>query len=252
MISKIIHYIWLGKKKKPENWLDVFESWKKFAEDYEIKEWNEENISEFILPAYFYKAMKDKKYAFASDVLRCFILEKYGGIYFDIDQKLLKSLPDDFLDCDFFTAYFHNRFDYFGFQLTGVKPKHFLMREMIKIYRNYNLMNSYEIINSIFSKLLNRYLIVNSKDMVELDYGGKCVFISNQKIKIFPQEYFYPEEICGHDFSQAYAIHLGNTSWIPVWKKILHRIPGYNFWKKVFNCLLPQIIKNRFINIRYK
>lgn len=236
MIPKVIHYIWLGKNKKPKNWLEVFQSWQKFAMDYEIKEWTEENISEFILPNYFYTAMTEKQWAFASDVLRCFILEKYGGLYLDIDQKLLRSLPDDFLRPDFFTAFFHQRKDYFGFGSVGTISHHFLMQEMINCYKTYDLKNGYEIINSLFSKILNKYLIENN----------------GNHIKIFPQEYFYPEKVYNHDFSKAYAVHLANTSWIPIWKKILYKLPGYFFLKNILYFFLPTIIRKKILNIKYK
>lgn len=275
MIPKIIHYIWLGKNLKPKNFGEVFESWIKFAASFEIKEWNENNISEFSLPDYFHKAMAEKRYAFASDVLRCHILYKYGGIYLDIDEKLFKDIPDDFLGANFFTAYYHGRKDYFGFGFLGLVKENFLMKDMINFYDNYDLKDGYEIINSIFSKILVQYLnksikiekikkeiereIIDKKEMEkEMVYEGDEVdgvdefVFENQKLKIFPEEYFYPEKVYGHNFEKAYAIHFGNTSWIPWYRKILYKFPFYNHLKSILKFLLPKNLQKKVFNMRYE
>ena len=43
-IPKIIHYVWLGGKEKPDYFKKNLESWKKYCPDFEIKEWNEQNF----------------------------------------------------------------------------------------------------------------------------------------------------------------------------------------------------------------
>lgn len=91
-IPKIIHYIWLGNNKKPKSFDIAINSWQTFAKDWNIIRWSEDNIGEFVLPEIFYKFLKAKKYAFASDVLRFYILQKYGGFYMDIDQILIKDI----------------------------------------------------------------------------------------------------------------------------------------------------------------
>lgn len=53
MIPKIIHYIWLGEKKKPQSLDLAFKSWQKYALGFKIKEWSEHDIDEFNLPPIF-------------------------------------------------------------------------------------------------------------------------------------------------------------------------------------------------------
>ena len=55
MINKSIHYIWLGKKEMPKSYKISRESLKKFAKDFEVKVWTENELSKFDLPIYFYK-----------------------------------------------------------------------------------------------------------------------------------------------------------------------------------------------------
>ena len=93
MIPKIIHYCWFGKNELPEMANMCIESWKKCFPDYEIKQWDETNfdieICDFTKEAY-----KAKKYAFVSDYARFYILYKFGGIYFDTDVEVIRSIGD--------------------------------------------------------------------------------------------------------------------------------------------------------------
>ena len=101
-IPKIIHYVWLGENKKPKNILKYIETWKKYCPDYEIKEWNNEILKE-IDNQFAKEAYECKKYAFASDYIRLYVLKKYGGIYLDTDVELTQNL-DAFLDNSFFAG----------------------------------------------------------------------------------------------------------------------------------------------------
>lgn len=73
--------------------------WRKFCPDYEIVEWSEKNfdIDSFV---WVREAVANKKYAFASDFIRLYVLEKYGGIYVDTDVECMKPV-EGILDADF-------------------------------------------------------------------------------------------------------------------------------------------------------
>lgn len=93
MIPKIIHYCWFGRHPLPPLARKCIESWKKYLPGYEIKEWNEDNFDVNMIP-FTKEAYAAKKYAFVSDFARYFILNKYGGIYFDTDVEIIKPLDD--------------------------------------------------------------------------------------------------------------------------------------------------------------
>lgn len=93
MIPKIIHYCWFGRNPLPQSALKCIASWKEFFPDYEIKEWNEDNF-DVNSNAYTRQAYERKKYAFVSDYARFYILYKYGGLYFDTDVEVIKTLDD--------------------------------------------------------------------------------------------------------------------------------------------------------------
>lgn len=90
-IPKVIHYCWFGGKELPDELKICMESWYKFCPDYEIKRWDENNydVSKYL---YTSQAAEKKKYGFITDVARFDILYENGGIYFDTDVTLLKSL----------------------------------------------------------------------------------------------------------------------------------------------------------------
>lgn len=93
MIPQIIHYCWFGHNPLPESAKKCIASWHKFFPDYEIKEWNEDNFDVNIIP-YTAEAYSAKKYAFVSDYARFWILYHYGGVYFDTDVEVIKSMDD--------------------------------------------------------------------------------------------------------------------------------------------------------------
>lgn len=93
MIPKIIHYCWFGGNPLPESAKKCIASWRKFLPDYEIKEWNESNYDVHKIP-YINEAYEAKKFAFVSDYARYDILHQYGGMYFDTDVEVIKSMDD--------------------------------------------------------------------------------------------------------------------------------------------------------------
>lgn len=120
-IPKIIHLVWFGNKKYPELIQKCIRSWEDILPDYEIKIWDECSVSNIKVP-YLEKAMRYKKYAFASDVVRAYALFNFGGIYMDTDV-FVKRRFDDFLCHKFvsFVEYYPDRFDKSQVEADGSK-----------------------------------------------------------------------------------------------------------------------------------
>ena len=93
MIPKVIHYCWFGGNPLPRLARDCIESWKKYCPGYEIREWNESNF-DLECCQYVKEAASVGMWAFVSDYARFKILYTYGGIYFDTDVELIKSMDD--------------------------------------------------------------------------------------------------------------------------------------------------------------
>lgn len=90
-IPKTINYCWFGKGKKSKLFEKCINSWKKYMQDYEIKEWDEDNF-DVNQNDYCREAYLNKKWAFVSDYARLKIIYDNGGIYLDTDVEIIKSL----------------------------------------------------------------------------------------------------------------------------------------------------------------
>ena len=91
MIPKIIHYCWFGRGEMPELVIKCIASWHKYMPDWEYRSWSEDNFDIASAPAYVQEAYAVKKYAFVSDYVRLWALEREGGLYMDTDVEVLRS-----------------------------------------------------------------------------------------------------------------------------------------------------------------
>ena len=130
-IPKILHYVWMGKKEKPEYLIKNIDSWKKTCPDYQIKEWNEDNFDINKIP-YVAKAYKAKKYAFVSDYVRLFALYNEGGIYLDTDVELQKDFSP-FLKKSFFAGFENNVM--VNLAVFGAEKNCPLLKNMLDYYK---------------------------------------------------------------------------------------------------------------------
>lgn len=92
-ISPLIHYCWFGDGPKPDIFDKCIASWRKFAPDFEIKEWNEGNFD--VAKYEFSKAaFVKRRFEAVSDLVRTKVLKDHGGVYFDTDFELSTSLSE--------------------------------------------------------------------------------------------------------------------------------------------------------------
>ena len=90
MIKKI-HYVWFGGKPLPENVKSCINSWKRYLPDWEIIQWNESNFDTNHF-RWVREALSVKKYAFAADFVRLYVINKMGGVYLDTDVEIYRNL----------------------------------------------------------------------------------------------------------------------------------------------------------------
>ena len=91
MIPKIIHYCWFGRGEMPDLVQKCIGSWHTYMPDWIYRLWSEDNFDIASAPAYVQEAYQAKKYAFVSDFVRLWALEREGGLYLDTDVEVLKT-----------------------------------------------------------------------------------------------------------------------------------------------------------------
>ena len=96
-IPHIIHYCWFGRKPLPELAERCIASWKEHMPEWEYMKWTEDNFDIAAAPLYVRQAYEAKKYAFVSDYVRLWALERYGGLYMDVDFEVYRPF-DDLMD----------------------------------------------------------------------------------------------------------------------------------------------------------
>ena len=228
MIPKIIHYCWFGRNPLPPLAIKCIESWKKYLPDYEIKEWNEDNFDVNIIP-YTKEAYEARKYAFVSDYARFWILYNYGGLYFDTDVEVIKSMDDiiargPFMGCEKDGGDTNVASVAPGLGLgvnpglgLGVNPGLGLYKEILGIYSNLHFKNQ--------DGSLNMKTVVQYTTELLCNHGLKCTNEIQQcnGIWIYPKEYFCPIDFESKKCTitkNTYSIHHYAASWLSLKSKL--------------------------------
>lgn len=242
MIPKTIHYCWFGRNPLPESAQKCIASWRKFFPDYEIKEWNEDNFDVNIIP-YTKEAYEAKKYAFVSDYARFWILYHYGGLYFDTDVEVIKSM-DDIVE----------RGPFMGIEVPakvgeypkvapglglGVSPYHGLYQALLEKYATLRFRNEDGSLNQ------KTIVIYNTEVLREQGLRPTNELQEVAGVWIYPADYFNPlDSLTGklNLSDNTRSIHWYMNSWSDTSKlyktlsKLSHRWFGTTF-SKIKSCL---------------
>lgn len=206
MIPKVIHYCWFGRNPLPPLAEKCIASWRKFLPDYEIKEWNEDNFDVNIIP-YTAEAYAAKKYAFVSDYTRFWILYHHGGVYFDTDVEVIKSMDDiiaagAFMGCEQDSPITVNP----GLGIAA-PPSLPLYKKILDFYRhlNFDPKNIEVTIVGHTTNILREFGLTCCKDIQRIE---EC--------NIYPTEFFNPTNITTKRrriTSNTRSIHWYADSW---------------------------------------
>lgn len=214
MIPKIIHYCWFGGNEKPKLAKKCIESWKKFCPDYEIVEWNEQNF-DVNMNAYTKMCYENKKFAFLTDYVRLFVVEKYGGIYFDTDVEVLCSF-DDMLDNEAFFGFENSEYINTGVGF-GAEKSNILVIQMLEEYAKL-LDGKHGVIScpELNTKALVKYGLRCDGTKQQLEYGA-----------VYPIDYFNPyDDTTGRiqKTKNTHSVHWFAKSWMGSKQKLRNKI----------------------------
>lgn len=228
MIPHIIHYCWFGGEPLTPLAERCIESWRKYAEGYQIKQWDESNF-DLDSCSYVREAYKCRKWAFVSDYARFKILFEEGGVYLDTDVELIKPIGSvidrgEFMACD--TCYYYkcdhmlsigNKRNGIGLSVsTGLGMSFRKGSPMLKAIIDHYQGRSFIIDKDYYDKTTVVSLVTNLmiiEGFNPFDFSPQII----RGITIYPTGVFSATDIvtgesCASD--NTVAVHHGAASWV--------------------------------------
>ena len=218
MIPKVIHYCWFGKNDLPEMAKKCIDSWRKYLPEYEIKEWNEDNFDVNCCD-YVKEAYQAKKWAFVSDYARFKILYENGGVYFDTDVEVIKTIDDIIENGPFMGCEMNTQINFSG-KCTTIKvnpglgiaaePYMNFYKEVIDYYNSHHFRKE-------DGSLDTTTIVEYTTDLLESHgYVANNEIQDVAKIRIYPVDYFCPLDYCTGVMKQTgntRTIHWFSSTW---------------------------------------
>ncbi len=216
MVKKI-HYCWFGGAK-PDVVKRNVEEWAQLNPEFEICEWNEDNVdvSDY---EFAQRAMHHKKWGFYADIVRLQKLVEEGGVYMDADVELVRPLA--FLTEE--DAWNKLQLGYMydcalGTAVLYAPPAHPYLMDILHSYK-YIREDCWPVNNSVFTA----YFVNRVENFL---LNGRAW--SNSLCQLYPKEVF----------EQPSFIKSRGVS--------IHHCCGS--WKQVFNRQFAFVPKNEFIS----
>lgn len=208
MIPKIIHYVWFGKKEKPDDIKRCMRTWKKKLPDYKFIEWNEDN---FDIESHHYvkEAHKAKKWAYMSDYVRAKAIYDMGGIYLDTDVLVLESL-DSLRSNRAFVGFENPTYPFTA--VFGAEKGHPFVKDILDMYDN----TEFEYDSN------NEMKEVNTKTVSEILVRNYDCLRNNEYQELKDGLVVYPDTVLCNPSGESKTIHIFTGTWIEA-KKPLKR-----------------------------
>ncbi|WP_435622901.1 glycosyltransferase family 32 protein [Flagellimonas sp.] len=250
MIPKIIHYCWLSGDEYPKDIKTNIASWKAMLPDYEFMLWDT-NRFDISTSIWAQQAFENKKYAFASDLIRLHAVYTYGGIYLDMDVEVRKSF-DDLLTLPYFIGtQFDNVLE--AAVIGSEKGSNWILkciqyyddRPFIKENGSYDTKDLPRVMKLQLNGIKNIIIMQNSQVQ-----QAQFLLKSEDSIYSFPFEYFSAKNYESGKISatkDTYTIHHFNSSWLPFFSRFrrkLRIIIGVNQTEKIISFLKLRKVLN--------
>lgn len=240
MIPKIIHYTWMGGSPLPELEQRCLASWHNHMPDWKFMRWDESNFDIAAAPTYVKQAYEARKFAFVSDYIRLWALEKFGGLYMDVDFMVYRSFDELMDKYVAFAGYEGSKRKPVMQGVIASEAHGVWVTDMLRTYNTRVFIKDDGSLDltpntTFFSDRLEAQgfvadggekdfyvdtpLIPNPSSLIE----GKTFFLH-----VFPVHYFCPVLTTGEDVRtpETYCEHMGKSSWAQKnWKaKLLQKM----------------------------
>jgi inositol phosphorylceramide mannosyltransferase catalytic subunit len=206
-IPKILHKIWLGSEL-PEQYDGMIEALRKLHPHWEYRLWTDRNI-DFPLrnQCQFDRCTNMGQ---KSDILRYEILDRFGGIYLDMDFMAVRPM-DPLCGIEFFAGVTYDKEPQLANGLIGCAPSHPLIKKIASFEHGFKSSDGLDVMKSTGP-----------------DYFTKMFFSSSSLhcgAVAFPNTFFYPFPNFPHDRilgeyperyfgKDTFCCHLWHCSWL--------------------------------------
>ena len=211
MIPKIIHYCWFGKGAMPELVQTCIASWHTHMPDWEYRLWTEDNFEINEAPQYVCEAYAAKKYAFVSDYVRLWALEREGGVYLDTDVEVLRSF-DPLLSDTAFIGLEESKALLPGTCVMGCEAHCEWVKDMLTTYDNARFIRE----DGTMDMTTNVQRL--GKKMVEggLQHERKNQYLPQWGLRVYTHDYFSPitSTRVMRKSKNTYCIHRFAGTWV--------------------------------------
>lgn len=237
MIPKNLHYCWFGRGEMPELVQKCIASWHRNMPDWNYHLWSEDNFDIASAPAYVQEAYAAKKYAFVSDYVRLWALEREGGLYMDVDFEVYKPFDDLMDKYDAFAGYEGSKRNPVMMGVIAANAHHPWIQGMLQTYNHRSFIKSdgtYDMTPNtgyFLNWMQERGFVADGK---EKDFMG---------VHIMPVQCFCPELTTGENLrcERTYCEHKGLHSW-----------SGDGGWKEKVLSVFGEKWKIKLIKIKRK
>lgn len=227
MIPKIIHYCWFGGNPLPYLEQRCLASWHQHMPDWEYRWWNEDTFDISSAPLYVRQAYEARKYAFVSDYVRLWALEKFGGLYMDVDFMVYRPFDELMDKYAVFAGYEGSKRKPVMQGVIASEPHGAWVTDMLSTYQSREFVKVDGSIDltpntSYFTDRLEAQGFV--ADGIEKDVYVSTLHITHYTsniedkvflLHVFPMHYFCPVLTTGEDVrtEETFCEHLGESSW---------------------------------------
>lgn len=186
--------------------------------------WDETNFDVDSAPLYVRQAYESRKFAFVSDYVRLWALERYGGLYMDVDFEVYRPFDELMDKYSAFAGYEGSKRQPVMQGVIASEPHGAWVRDMLGTYNDRTFIKEDGSLDmtpntGYFTDRLESQGFV--ADGVEKDFfvtSEGMSELTNERtffLHVFPVHYFCPVLTTGEDVrtEETYCEHKGESSW---------------------------------------
>jgi hypothetical protein len=240
-------------KNVPKRYESARSTWARVNPDYKVMFWDEVDASQLIKNTEWEHVIElCETLIQRADVYRCAILEKYGGIYADMDLHAIKSLEPLRLECeeskeDIFIGY--TSFQHTPLHWILANNNAFIMSKSTAVWTEIRR----EILKRLHMKTLAMFLSPIFSVIKTTGPGLWTHLAKLPQVKSLPKEYFYSlkvvkgnDELTAEDIDvlkpYSYCYHTQAATWVQSWESLLLYCFVGHRWKYTLAIVLVLIL----------